>query len=117
RASWLPWRLSLLCCPAASPPALDSPSLHDALPIFTRMTSDINLVQRGLNMFLRLFLRSPFVVVGAMVCAFAVNARAAMIFVVTINRKSTRLNSSHVSISYAVFCLKKKTDTRYILIH
>ena len=52
--------------------------------LITRMTSDINLVQGGLNMFLRLFLRSPFVVVGAMVCAFAVNARAAMIFVVTI---------------------------------
>ena len=52
--------------------------------LITRMTSDINLVQGGLNMFLRLFLRSPFVVVGAMVCAFAVNARAATIFVVTI---------------------------------
>ena len=50
----------------------------------TRMTSDINLVQGGLNMFLRLFLRSPFVVVGAMVCAFTVNFRAALIFVVTI---------------------------------
>lgn len=52
--------------------------------LITRMTSDINLVQGGLNMFLRLFLRSPFVVVGAMVCAFTVNVRAALIFVVTI---------------------------------
>ena len=52
--------------------------------LITRMTSDINLVQGGLNMFLRLFLRSPFVVVGAMVCAFTVNFRAALIFVVTI---------------------------------
>ena len=52
--------------------------------LITRMTSDINLVQGGLNMFLRLFLRSPLVVVGAMVCAFTVNFRAALIFVVTI---------------------------------
>ena len=52
--------------------------------LITRMTSDINLVQSGLNMFLRLFLRSPFVVIGAMVCAFTVNFKAALIFVVTI---------------------------------
>ena len=44
--------------------------------LITRMTSDINLVQSGLNMFLRLFLRSPFVVIGAMVCAFTVNFKA-----------------------------------------
>ena len=41
-------------------------------------------MQSGLNLFLRLFLRSPFVVIGAMVMAFTVNARAALIFVVTI---------------------------------
>ena len=52
--------------------------------LITRMTSDMNQVQNGLNLFLRLFLRSPFVVLGAMVMAFTVNARAAMIFVVTI---------------------------------
>lgn len=52
--------------------------------LITRMTSDINLVQSGLNMFLRLFLRSPFVVIGAMICAFTVNVQAALIFVVTI---------------------------------
>ena len=45
--------------------------------LITRMTSDINQVQSGLNLFLRLFLRSPFVVLGAMVMAFTVNARAA----------------------------------------
>mgnify|MGYP000447087560 CR=1 FL=1 len=47
--------------------------------LITRMTSDINQVQSGLNLFLRLFLRSPFVVVGAMVMAFTVNVRAAWI--------------------------------------
>ena len=52
--------------------------------LITRMTSDMNQVQNGLNLFLRLFLRSPFVVIGAMVMAFTVNSRAALIFVVTI---------------------------------
>ena len=52
--------------------------------LITRMTSDVNQVQSGLNLFLRLFLRSPFVVIGAMVMAFTVNVRAALIFVVAI---------------------------------
>ncbi len=52
--------------------------------LITRLTSDVNQVQNGLNLFLRLFLRSPFVVIGAMVMAFTVNARAALIFVVAI---------------------------------
>lgn len=52
--------------------------------LITRMTSDANQVQSGVNMFLRLFLRSPFVVFGAMIMAFTINFRAAMVFVVTI---------------------------------
>lgn len=52
--------------------------------LINRMTNDINLVQNGLNMFLRLFLRSPFVVLGAMVMAFSVNVKAALIFAVVI---------------------------------
>ena len=52
--------------------------------LITRMTSDINQVQNGLNLFLRLFLRSPFIVFGAMVMAFTINVRLALIFVVTI---------------------------------
>lgn len=52
--------------------------------LINRMTNDINLVQYGLNMFLRLFLRSPFVVLGAMVMAFSVNVKAALIFAVVI---------------------------------
>lgn len=47
----------------------------------TRMTSDMNQVQNGVNLTLRLLLRSPFVVFGAMIMAFTINARAAMIFV------------------------------------
>ncbi|MBQ4050457.1 MAG: ABC transporter ATP-binding protein [Oscillospiraceae bacterium] len=52
--------------------------------LITRMTSDLNQVQSGLNLFLRLFLRSPFVVFGAMVMAFTVDVKAALVFVVTI---------------------------------
>ncbi len=52
--------------------------------LITRMTSDLNQVQSGLNLALRLFLRSPFVVFGAMIMAFTVDVKAALIFVVTI---------------------------------
>ncbi len=52
--------------------------------LITRMTSDINQVQNGVNMFLRLFLRSPFVVIGAMIMAFAVDAHTASAFGVSI---------------------------------
>ncbi len=52
--------------------------------LITRMTSDINQVQSGVNLVLRLFLRSPFIVLGAMVMAFTIDAKAALIFVVTI---------------------------------
>lgn len=52
--------------------------------MITRMTSDVNQVQNGVNMVLRLFLRSPFIVFGAMVMAFTIDVRAALIFVVVI---------------------------------
>ena len=52
--------------------------------LITRMTSDINQVQNGINMFLRLMLRSPFIVFGSMIMAFRINRDAAMIFVVAI---------------------------------
>ncbi len=52
--------------------------------LITRMTNDINQMQSGVNMFLRLFLRSPFIVVGAMVMAFTVDVKAAFVFVVAI---------------------------------
>lgn len=52
--------------------------------LVTRMTSDINQVQSGVNLVLRLFLRSPFVVFGAMVMAFTIDVKSAMIFVVAI---------------------------------
>ncbi len=52
--------------------------------MITRMTSDINQVQSGVNLVLRLFLRSPFIVFGAMIMAFTIDVKAAFIFVVTI---------------------------------
>ena len=52
--------------------------------LITRMTSDVNQVQNGLNLFLRLFLRSPFVVFGSLVMAFFIDGRAALIFALTI---------------------------------
>ena len=52
--------------------------------LITRMTSDINQVQSAVNMVLRLFLRSPFIVFGAMVMAFTIDFKAALVFAVTI---------------------------------
>lgn len=52
--------------------------------LITRMTNDINQIQSGVNMFLRLFLRSPFIVFGAMIMAFTVDVKAALVFVVAI---------------------------------
>ena len=52
--------------------------------LITRMTSDVNQVQSGVNMLLRLFLRSPFIVFGAMIMAFTIDVKSALIFVVTI---------------------------------
>ena len=55
-----------------------------ASTMITRMTSDANQVQNGINMVLRLFLRSPFIVFGAMIMAFTIDVKAALVFVVTI---------------------------------
>ncbi len=52
--------------------------------LITRMTNDINQIQNGLNMFLRLFMRSPFIVFGAVIAAFFINKTAALIFTVAI---------------------------------
>ena len=52
--------------------------------MITRMTSDVNQLQNGVNMFLRLFLRSPFVVFGAMIMAFTIDFDSAMVFLIVI---------------------------------
>ena len=48
--------------------------------LITRMTSDVNQVQNGVNMFLRLFMRSPFIVFGAMIAAFTIDVKSALVF-------------------------------------
>ena len=52
--------------------------------LITRLTSDINQVQNGLNMFLRLFMRSPFIVFGSVVLASTIDWKVALVFVVTV---------------------------------
>ncbi len=52
--------------------------------LITRMTSDVNLVQNGVNMALRLLLRSPFIVVGAMIMSFTIDVKCALVFAVAI---------------------------------
>ncbi len=52
--------------------------------MITRMTSDANQVQSGVNLVLRLFMRSPFIVIGAMIMAFTIDVKAALVFVVAI---------------------------------
>lgn len=52
--------------------------------LITRMTSDVNQVQTGINMFLRLFMRSPFIVFGATIMAFTVDVKSAKVFLITL---------------------------------
>ena len=70
--------------------------------LITRLTSDINQVQNGLNMALRLFLRSPFIVLGSVVMAFTIDTRAAMVFVATVPL-----------LSLIVFGIMRLTSPRY----
>ena len=70
--------------------------------LITRMTSDVNQLQNGLNLFLRLLLRSPFVVFGAMLMAFSISGKEALIFVVVIP-----------VLSAVIFCIMLKTIPLY----
>ena len=70
--------------------------------LITRMTSDANQVQNGVNMVLRLFLRSPFIVFGAMIMAFTIDVQMALIFVVAIP-----------VLSVIVFGIMRWTSPRY----
>src|SRR5690606_42010843 len=100
-----------------APPVISPLSLHDALPIcFSSFFSD-----RQLSTDLHIQMHRKPILITLICCALAVLANgcgkpdadaSASASSLTIDRKSTRLNSSHVKISYAVFCLKKKTHTR-----
>lgn len=76
--------------------------------MITRMTSDINQTQTGVNMVLRLFLRSPFVVFGAMVMAFTIDVRSAMYFVLAI----VLLSIVVFGIMYCSIPMMKKVQSR-----
>lgn len=75
--------------------------------LITRMTSDVNQVQNGVNLVLRLFLRSPFIVFGAMIMAFTVDVKAALVFVVAIPLLSLVV----FGVMYVTIPLYKKVQT------
>src|SRR5688572_13106338 len=88
-------------------------SLHDALPIFrSGIQAHLNPVDRSSTR-----QREAVIVVAVLilVCACAIGAAASTAVGVHGDRKSTRLNSSHSQISYAVFCLKKKIKSSHML--
>lgn len=70
--------------------------------LITRMTNDVNQVQNGVNLVLRLFLRSPFIVIGAMVMAFTIDFKCALVFVAAI-----------VILSIVVFGIMSLTIPKY----
>lgn len=76
--------------------------------LITRMTSDVNQAQNGVNMVLRLFLRSPFIVFGAMIMAFTIDVKSAMVFVVTIPLLSVVV----FGVMYVSIPLYKKVQNR-----
>lgn len=76
--------------------------------LITRMTSDINQAQSGVNMVLRLFLRSPFVVLGAIVMAFTIDVKSALLFVITI----PLLSAVVFGVMYVCIPLYKKVQSR-----
>ncbi len=69
--------------------------IHWEYRLITRMTSDINQCSQGVNLVLRLFLRSPFIVFGAMIMVFTVDTKAALVFVVTIPLLSVVVFGNH----------------------
>lgn len=76
--------------------------------MLTRMTGDVNQFQSGINLFLRLFLRSPFIVFGAMIAAFFIDAKAALVFVAIILALSVVV----FGIMFATMPLYKKSQER-----
>src|SRR5439155_24351876 len=83
-------------------------SLHDALPIW--VLSGAKLLAQGRERGRILVIASDVAQKVRQLCEGAFIAAAMLLHAVARDRKSTRLNSSHVAISYAVFCLKKKTE-------
>ena len=81
--------------------------------LITRMTSDVNQVQNGVNMVLRLFLRSPFIVLGAMVMAFTIDIKSAVYFVIAIPLLSVVV----FAVMYISIPLYKKVQERLDVVY
>lgn len=79
--------------------------------MLTRLSSDLNLVQTGINMTLRLFLRSPFIVFGAMIMAFTIDVKSALIFAVTIPVLSVVVYGIMATSIPMYKAVQKKTDS------
>src|SRR5204862_7462410 len=106
-------RSTVLFFEGALPPAIYTLSLHDALPIFRRLRSALRAASRRRARLLRACAARRGARRadggGPVLCAATLSERARS-RLRNRDRKSTRLNSSHVETSYAVFCLKKKTN-------
>src|SRR5699024_11386736 len=86
-------------------------SLHDALPIWPTALVDAYQADMGMVYILGMIVFIPGVMIAGILLPKIMKKLDYPVPPLLKDRKSTRLNSSHVSISYAVFCLKKKTDT------
>ena len=80
----MPRPCATTCLPTSKQLCFSEMDTVGTATLITRMTSDINQVQNGVNLALRLLLRSPFVVFGAMMMAFTIDVPAALVFVVAI---------------------------------
>ncbi len=76
-----------------------------ASSLITRITSDTNIIQNGVNLVLRLFLRSPFIVIGTVIMAFTIDLKCAIIFLITI-----------LILSFIIFLVMRSTLPRYRII-
>src|SRR5690348_17748458 len=107
--------MCFFCLAARAHPALYTLSLHDALPIYFEhltISGQLGVLERTLqNEPVRLIGSSMGGYLAALYAARHPEVDRLVLLAPALDRKSTRLNSSHPSISYAVFCLKKKKDT------
>src|SRR5699024_12101917 len=101
----------LLCSPPTATTAISTLSLHDALPISVGASAEVFHAVRRRAVRPSVVMARFWLVAGSKLISSPV---VKMVRLPPPDRKSTRLNSSHVSISYAVFCLKKKSVRKKI---
>src|SRR5690606_40921230 len=96
-----------LFCSSPATTAISTLSLHDALPIYTIHGLELDIDQKTV-WFKLIGDFNAYNILGVYASAMLLNEKSDEVLTILSDRKSTRLNSSHVKISYAVFCLKKK---------